>query len=646
MMPALRILALCMLAVFLPLAAQAAEEIRAYHADIAIGSDGTLEVTERIRVNVEGREIRRGIFRDIPLRFEDETGRMREVGLDVISVTRNGSPEPYTTQRGSGMIRVRIGDADVLIPHGEHTYEIAYRTDRQIRFFEEHDELYWNVTGNAWDFAILEASAEVRLPGNARARDVTYFTGPLGATERAASAERLDGGNRIRVSAERRLGPREGLTIAIAIPKGAVAAPTSEQLRAWWLRDNATYIMGLGALLIVLAYYLWAWMKVGRDPRPGVIVPRWDAPEGVSPALANYIDKRGFRGMGWDAFSAAVLNLAVKGLVELDDLDGDLTIRRTQARAPGDLPVGEAAVLRYLGPSGDTLTVNKASGMRVQAIGTAFRGAIEKEHRDKFYRHNRLYSIGGVALSVVMLVLVLIFGNVGEETIGLMFGMTIPAIVLSVFAVNFGKAFTRGNSLGARIMAVVALGFAGFVTLSVGSGFFIAFLMSDPEPAFPIAIAGIVMANVVFFFLMGAPTPIGRKMMDGIAGLRQYLTLAEKDRMNMQGAPQMSPSHYETLLPYAVALGVEKPWSDAFQTWLLAAAAAGTAAAAGYVAPAWYRGANLRADTIGSRLGALPASMASSITASLPAPKSSSSGFSGGGGSSGGGGGGGGGGGW
>lgn len=645
MIPALRMLVLCLLAAFAAVAPlHAAEEIRSYHSDIVIGSNGALEVTERIRVNVEGREIRRGIFRDIPLRFEDERGRLREVGIEVISVTRNGSPEPYTTQRGSGMIRVRIGDADVLITHGEHVYEIAYRTDRQIRFFEEHDELYWNVTGNGWDFAILEASAEVRLPGNATARDVSYFTGRLGSTESAASAVRLAGGNRIRVEAERQLGPREGLTIAIAMPKGAVAAPTTEQLRAWWLRDNAGLLLGIGALLLVLAYYLWAWTKVGRDPPAGVIVPRWDAPEGISPALANYIDKRGFRGQGWDAFSAAVLNLAVKGLVELDDLDGDLTIRRTQAQAPGDLPVGEAAILRYLGPSGDTLTVNKANGVRVQATGTAFRNAIEKEHRDGFYRHNRLYSIGGVALSVGVLAVVMIFGNVGEETIGLMIGVTIPAVVMSVFAVNFGKAFTQGKSLGARIGAAVALAFAGFVTLSVGSAFFIAFLMSDPEPAFPIAIAGIVMANVVFFFLMGAPTPIGRKMMDGIAGLRQYLTLAEKDRMNMQGAPQMSPTHYEHLLPYAVALGVEKPWSDAFQTWLVAAAAAGAAVATGYVAPAWYRGANLRADTIGSRLGALPGSMASSITASLPAPKSSSSGFSGG--SSGGGGGGGGGGGW
>ena len=643
MIQALRVLALCLLAALFPLATHAAEEIRSYHADIAIGSNGTLEVTERIRVNVEGREIRRGIFRDIPLRFQDEAGRMREVGLDVTSVTRNGEPEPYTTQRSSGMIRVRIGSPDVFLSLGEHTYEIAYRTDRQIRFFEEHDELYWNVTGNAWAFAILEASAEVQLPGNATARDVTYFTGRLGSTEQAATAERLSGGNRIRVTADRQLGPREGLTIAIALPKGAVVAPTAAQKRAWWLRDNATWLMGIGALMIVLAFYLWAWMKVGRDPPAGVVVPRWEAPEGVSPALANYIDQKGFGGQGWDAFSAAVLNLAVKGLVELDDLGGDLTIRRTQAQAPSDMPVGERALLARFGTAGDTLTVNKANGVRVQSAGKAFREAIEKEHRDKFYLHNRFYTIGGAILSVAVLAMVLIFGNVGEETIALMFGMTVPAIVLSVFAVNFGKAFTRGNSLGARIISAVALAFAGFVTLSVGGGFFMAFLMSDPEPAFPIAIAGIVMANVVFFFLMGAPTPIGRKMMDGIAGLRQYLTLAEKDRMNMQGAPQMSPAHYETLLPYAVALGVEKPWSDAFQSWLLAAAATG--AAAGYVAPAWYRGTNLRADTIGSRLGGMAGSMASSLTASLPAAKSSSSGFSGGG-SSGGGGGGGGGGGW
>jgi uncharacterized membrane protein len=156
------------------------------------------------------------------------------------------------------------------------------------------------------------------------------------------------------------------------------------------------------------------------------------------------------------------------------------------------------------------------------------------------------------------------------------------------------------------------------------------------------AVGGIVLLNILYFFIMGAPTPLGAKMMDGIDGLRQYLTLAEKDRMNTAGAPEMSPRHFETLLPYAVALGVEKPWSRTFETWL-AAAAAGAAAA---YAPTWYSG-NFNSGSFSDRIGGFSSSMASTIASTIPAPppSSSSSGFSGGG-SSGGGGGGGGGGGW
>jgi uncharacterized membrane protein len=127
--------------------------------------------------------------------------------------------------------------------------------------------------------------------------------------------------------------------------------------------------------------------------------------------------------------------------------------------------------------------------------------------------------------------------------------------------------------------------------------------------------------------------------------LETYLVLAEKDRLNLAGAAKMSPSHYETLLPYAVALGLEKPWSDAFQAWLLTAAAVTAGAAAAHYSPGWYRG-RFNTDSVDKTFGRMADNIESSFTASLPTPKSSSSGFSGGGGSSGGGGGGGGGGGW
>ncbi|MHB2265438.1 DUF2207 domain-containing protein [Aliihoeflea sp. PC F10.4] len=641
-----RLLIVACLTIF-PLVAQAAEEIRSFRSNIEVGADGVLRVSEEIIVNVEGQDISRGIFRDIPLRYEDANGRMREVGLDILSVTRDGAPESYRAERASGMLRVRIGDADMLLAHGVHTYEITYETTRQIRFFDDHDELYWNVTGNGWDFPILEATADIRLPAGARTDDVTFFTGPYGSTDRDASAQVLDGGNRIVVTADGRLAPRAGLTAVVAIPKGVIAPPGPEEERAFWWDDYGALTVGGIGLAIVLLYYFWAWSRVGRDPPAGVMVPRWTPPDGVSPALMNYIDKRGFRGQGWDAFSAAVVDLAIKGHVELEDLERDLTIRRKGSGMPSGLPVGEAAILKEMPTDGDTLMVDKANGERVQKTGRAFRSAIESEHHTSFYRHNISYLIAGVILSVLTVLAMIVLTGMSDAVITVMLATSLLSLIIAYGAVQVGRSFYNARTFGQRIMAVVAAGFMAFVVQTMISGAIGVFLPWWPDISvvapFLVYIA-ILTANITFFFLMGAPTPLGQKKTEEIAGLRHYLTVAEKDRMNMQGAPEMSPKHFETLLPYAMALGVEKPWSKAFDTWLAAAMAAGTVA--GYVGPNWYHGRTFNAGSIGSGLGSMADSMAKSFTASLPAPKSSSSGFSSGGGFSGGGGGGGGGGGW
>ena len=618
----------------------AAEEIRNFHALIEIGADAKLTVTETIAVNVEGRQISRGIFRDIPLRYEDEIGRIREVRLDVQSVTRNGKPENYTTERSSGVLRIRIGDAAMLLPRGLHTYKITYETTRQIRYFNDHDELYWNVTGNGWDFPILQSSAEIRLPTNSQATGATYYTGRYGSTEQAARAIQRDGGNRVFIEATRVLAPREGLTAVVAFPKGVVAPLSAAERKADWWHDNLGWMIGSGGLAIVLAFYLWAWRRVGRDPPADIMVPRWTPPEGVSPALANYIEQRGFRGMGWDAFSAAMINLAVKGHLELDQPKKTMTIRRKGNKGMSeDLGAGERAILSALPSEGDTLTVNKANGKSVQSVGRAFRQAMEKEHRNQFYHANRVYLVGGIFMSVVVLLFVIAMGSFAVESIAAVIGAVIPSTVIALFAVNLGRRFRKARSLGARIWAVIVTAIVGFMGLSMVGSFVAMLTQIEFDPRVLAVVVALAITNIVFFCIMGAPTPIGQKRSAEIAGLKQYLTLAEKDRMNMQGAPEMSPQHFETLLPYAVALGVEKPWSRTFDAWLATALATGTAA---YVGPSWYHGADFSSGKIGSSLGNMANSLSTSFTASLPTPKSSSSGFSsGGGGFSGGGGGGG-----
>ena len=625
-------------------AALAEEYFDSYHSDIALSKNGLLTVTETIRVHAEGKAIRRGIYRDFPLTFTDAGGREREVGFQILGVERDGRPEPYRTESIRRGLRIYFGSSDVLLERGFHEYRLTYETTRQIRFFDTHDELYWNVTGTQWAFPIRRAGATVTLPPGVSAEAVSAFTGPFGSSERNARAENR--GNTAVFETTRALGPQEGLTIAVKMPAASIDKPTAAEERAYFFKDNRDLLLAFGGLILVVGYYLWAWISVGRDPPRGVVVPRWDAPEGISPALANYIDEKGFSGQGWTAVSAAFLNLAVKGLVELSDLANSITVTRTGKQAERPLPTGEASLLSAL-PEGAPFAIQKSNGRSVQKLGADFRAAMEKEHRHKYYLANWPQVLGGILLSLACLAALAIFGSVPEEGIALIILPVFAAVFVSIFALTLGRNFRRAKTLGARVMAVVIIAFVGFVCLSVFGGITVALFVEGSAmghlPLFS-AVGGIVAANLVFFFLMGAPTPLGRRMMDGIAGLRQYLTLAEKDRMNMAGAPEMSPRHFETLLPYAVALGVEKPWSETFDRWLLTAAAAGAAAA---YQPGWYHGDGFSSGRFTDRVGDFAGSMAGTMNASLPdPPKSSSSGFSSGGGFSGGGGGGGGGGGW
>ncbi|MCA1403575.1 DUF2207 domain-containing protein [Ensifer sp. IC3342] len=639
-------LALVLLVLVWPITAAAQEFISSFHSVIEVAKDGTLTVTETITANVEGNQIRRGIYRDFPLTFADARGRRSKVDFDLISVERDGEEESYRTEAIDGGIRIYTGEADVFLPLGEHTFQITYETSRQIRFFDDHDELYWNVTGTEWAFPIEEATATVTLPEGVKSEALDVFTGGYGATGKDARA--VEEGDEIFFATTRRLRPQEGLTIAVKLPKGSIDRPSASRENIWWLRDRLALVIAGAGLVLVALYYGRAWVRVGRDPERGVMVPRWDAPDGISPALVNYIDNKGFSGEGWTALSAAALNLAVKGHVVLDDLKKAIVITATGKGGAEKLPTGEATLMKSIATAGGKLTIDRANGKKAEAAGSAFRSSMEREHRGKYYRANIAYIVGGVVLSLFALAALFIFGDLSVESIPLVIVPVFIAFFVSIFAVSFGKSFRRGSSLARRIMSIVVLAFFAFVFLTIFSGVLAAIVFSATgaeDLPLLFAVGGIVLVNVLFFFLMGAPTPLGTRMMDGIDGLRQYMTLAEKDRMNLQGAPEMSPRHFETLLPYAVALGVEKPWTETFDRWLLAASA-GAAAAAAYQ-PSWYHGDSFGPGSFGDRIGGFAGSMADTMTSSLPPPpKSSSSGFSTGGGFSGGGGGGGGGGGW
>jgi hypothetical protein len=208
----------------LPAASRAKERILSFVSDVTVKKDGALDVVETIRVMAEGDRIQRGIFRDFPIRYRGQDGGRTRTGFDVVSVERDGAPENWIEEPRDDFVRVRMGRADVPLPAGEHVYVLRYRTTHQLGHFPTYDELYWNATGTGWPFAIDVAEAQVRLPAGTRSGKRAAYTGPLGST--AADAEVVsEGHGRIVIRTTRPLGIGEGLTIAVAWPKGIVAAP-------------------------------------------------------------------------------------------------------------------------------------------------------------------------------------------------------------------------------------------------------------------------------------------------------------------------------------------------------------------------------------------------------------------------------------
>ena len=196
------------------------ERILSFLSDIEVRRDGSLQVTETIRIQAEGERFQHGLYRTFPTR-QQRGSQWVETGFQVDSVTRNGRREPWRTERVDGGVRVWIGSANALLANGSHSYRLRYRATGQLGFFADYDELYWNVTGNDWPFTVGQAEARIRLPSPVRFGSRAVFTGPEGS--RAANATTVaerPGDIRFRTTSPLR--PGEGFTVAVAWPKGVV----------------------------------------------------------------------------------------------------------------------------------------------------------------------------------------------------------------------------------------------------------------------------------------------------------------------------------------------------------------------------------------------------------------------------------------
>ncbi len=649
----LLLVALCFLHNKIPLPANAqaygTEKINSYNSRITINSDGKLNVTETITVTANGDKIKRGIYRDFPTVYGNFWSLKTKIPFKIVSVTKNGNVEPYHTQNMDNGIRIYIGDSNIYLTPGTYTYKLTYEVDRQLGYFSDHDELYYNITGTGWDFTIDKVTAEVVVPKGVKARDVktdgyTGFSGDQFKDFSSAINEK-NGETEVYFETTSPLMSRQNLTVVIGWPKGYVKEPTKQEKFLDTLKDNLGIFGGIIGTIIVFAYYLLSWAKFGRDPKGKVIIPRFEPPDEkmstykdnkyLTPAATRYINRMGFDDK---CITATIIDGAIKGTFKINQKNSDYSIERLTAKGPVS---EEISILNdvFFSKFTDVFHFDNKQHAIVSSAQAKIKKYLKNKTEDAYFIHNYKFIIPALIFSAISVLFLI--GSAGSKmpVAGfIIFWLSIWTTGVSALLATIFASFKSGKILSAVATLIFSIPFI------FGEIFGLGVLAWSISIFATIVVAVNIILHIVFFFAMKVRTPLGREIQDQIEGLKLYLTTAEQRRYEMlhKSVPE-TISMYEKYLPYAVALDIEPQWSKLMDDVLKSITKTGEQI--GYN-PIWYSGST-PFRSANSLTNNLRRSFTSTLRSASGAP-GSRSGFSGGGGggSSGGGGGGGGGGGW
>jgi uncharacterized membrane protein YgcG len=511
-----------------------------------------------------------------------------------------------------------------------YEYELSYRTDRQLGFFADHDELYWNVTGNDWNFVIEKARATVAWPTVIPDEEIelTAYTGPVGATGTDFTA--VVNESVATIETTRALSPGEGLTIVVGWPKGVVVAPTATASdlakRSFW--DNLPYLVGLLAFLAVLAYYYFTWRRIGVDPAARAIVPHYEPPQQLSPAAVRYINR-----MGADqtVLTASIINLAVHGYLKIEEVGKNYRLIKTGA-SEDDLSREEQALALTLFADAEEFVIENTNYQKIMEAQRVIAGSLKQIFKASYFVRNVRALMIGIGWSVVALALGLALMPLPDAAVAIFLTIfvalwTVGVVALAAAAWSQWRARPLTGAAFAFVLIIfgsVELGLLG-IMFGLLSVFYTGYLLL------------LIILNIIFAYLLPRRTVAGARINDEIRGFKWFLEATEKDRLNFHNPPEATPELFEKFLPYALALDVGNEWGEQFEEVFSRLGPEG-----GYQ-PGWYAGSGLSTASVAGFSSGLATAFGGSIASSAQAP-GSSSGFSGG--SSGGGGGGGGGGGW
>lgn len=540
------------------------EKIYTFYSDVTIEESGMIRVKEEIRIFSKGDVFKRGITRSLPLTRRDIQNNRISIDYSVSEVLMNGSPVNYFTEREGGDLIIYVGDRNIFLDPGFYIYEIYYETAGQIGFYEDYDELSWNVNGISGKM-IDSVSSVVRLPTGANIISSHCYTGRFGDKESDCISEINEDGSLTTVV--NNLPSNEMLTVSVGFTKGVVNQPAGFETNVFsWFDKNGMAVVSAVFILLLSVYYRITWKKYGVDPPKPVAIPQFSPPDGLSPAAVGMLHKGYFID---DLITASIVNLSVKGYLSIEEIiekKGLFGIRKDRVfsltRLNNDyskLPAEEAVVLRELFYSDDNIRLDGKYDRDVAKMMQNYKKSLNKQFRP-----------------------------VLDEGINIKFhvvpwlGFVLYIIILFYFINNSLMHFEVNRT-------------ALFITIPLLSILYIIYAIQIVRPG-------------------------ERKLhyRSNINGLKMYLDVAEEKRMQFFNPPSVTPEKFEELLPYAIALEMEEVWGEKFEKALLSSAVQPEA-----YQPAWYRGTYVNAALFGH---ALNSTLSNTVSHAATQPSSSGGG--------------------
>lgn len=479
-------------------------KIEKFSAEIFVQSDSTVDVTETIEANFIG--VWHGLYRTIPIQYVTPQGFNYTLFVKLESVTdAAGQPFKVESSRERHYLKwkIYIDDATDAV----RTIILHYRVANGLKYFEDHDELYWNVTGDEWNVPIEDASAQILLPPGVTRIRALAFTGANGSRAQNAAVE--TSANTVTLSMLRPLGFHEGLTAVIGWDKGFVTAPGTSDLISQFLESNWPVFFPV----LVFLFMFWLWYTRGRDPRVGPIAVQYAPPAGMTPAEAGTLvdDDAAMRDI-----TATIVDLAVRGYLAIEEKEKN----------------------HLLG-----LYSNKEYVFHMKKKLAEWTGL--KSHE--------LTLLAGI------------FANGAQADVELSslqneFYKNLPGIKNCIFDALMERGYFQHRPDYVRGGFVVGGAVVGVMLFVIGNALSQKMGMAQA----PFLIAAVVSAAIIvgFGWIMPARTIDGAKALAGVLGFEDFLTHVEAGRMDRI---TQTPETFEKFLPFAMALGVEKKWVGAFQ---------------------------------------------------------------------------------